>query len=136
MRVLIDTGPLVALCNERDQYHAWAKGVTQQMPPPFFTCQAVVTEAHHLLLGNTIGLERLHGALESGGFVVSFDYMLYAQRIHRRMRQYASLPMDCADACLVQMAEDVPSEVVTTDADFLIYRIHRNVAIPVRMPAR
>ena len=47
--VLLDTGPLVALLDQRDQHHAWALEQMARLPPPLRTCEAVVAEAFHLL---------------------------------------------------------------------------------------
>jgi uncharacterized protein len=48
--------------------------------------------------------------------------------------KYARVPMSLADACLVRMSETLPEpRVVTTDADFRIYRRHSRQAIPCLM---
>lgn len=52
------------------------------------------------------------------------------------MERYADLPMSFADACLVRISETLPDPVLlTTDADFRIYRRHGRRTIPVRMLA-
>ncbi|NQX02044.1 hypothetical protein HQ447_15405, partial [bacterium] len=49
---------------------------------------------------------------------------------------YRDRPMTLADACLVRLAELHPgAKVFTFDAEFLIYRRHGNMIIPVIMPA-
>jgi uncharacterized protein len=47
--VLLDTGPLVALINRREQFHKWVTNQFAQIEPPLLTCEAVVTEACFLL---------------------------------------------------------------------------------------
>ena len=43
--------------------------------------------------------------------------------------------MSFADACLVRMTEALSNPILlTTDADFRIYRRHSRQAIPCRMP--
>jgi hypothetical protein len=43
------------------------------------------------------------------------------------MRKYASVPMDFADACLVDMATQYQTgRILTLDADFRLYRWGRN----------
>jgi hypothetical protein len=51
------------------------------------------------------------------------------------LARYRDVPMSLADATLVRLAElhDDP-RVFTLDADFRIYRRHRNQSIPVLMP--
>jgi len=49
--------------------------------------------------------------------------------------KYADVPMSLADACLVRMSETLPDPVVlTTDADFKIYRRHSRQVVPCLMP--
>ena len=43
--------------------------------------------------------------------------------------------MSLADACLVRMSETLPASLLlTTDADFRIYRRHGRQAIPTVLP--
>jgi len=43
------------------------------------------------------------------------------------MKRYADLPMDLADACLVQIANELGTgEILTLDGDFEVYRWRRN----------
>ncbi len=45
--------------------------------------------------------------------------------------------MSLADACLVRMSETLPDPVVlTTDADFKIYRRHSRQVVPCLMPGQ
>ena len=48
-RTIVDTGPLVAVLNANDVHHAWAREVFGKLPPPVFTCEAVLSEAQFLL---------------------------------------------------------------------------------------
>jgi hypothetical protein len=49
--------------------------------------------------------------------------------------KYADVPMSLADACLVRMSEILPDPVVlTTDADFKIYRRHSRQVVPCLLP--
>ena len=51
------------------------------------------------------------------------------------MRKYADVPMSLADACLVRMSETLADSVIlTTDADFRIYRRHGRQVVPCMMP--
>lgn len=48
-RVLLDTGPLVAFINRREQLHNWATEEWGKIEQPLLTCEAVLTEACFLL---------------------------------------------------------------------------------------
>ena len=51
------------------------------------------------------------------------------------MRKYHDVPMSFADACLVRMTELLPDPLIlTTDADFRIYRRHSRQTVPIAMP--
>ena len=49
--------------------------------------------------------------------------------------KYGDVLMSLADACLVRMSEILPDPVVlTTDADFKIYRRHSRQVVPCLLP--
>ncbi|WP_193196423.1 PIN domain nuclease [Nostoc sp. MG11] len=45
--IIIDTGPLVALINSREQHHSWAIKEVTNLAYPFFTCEAVISESDY-----------------------------------------------------------------------------------------
>src|SRR2546428_12634065 len=47
--VLVDAGFLVALLSRRDGNHRWAAAHPSRFPPPWKTCEAVLSEAFPLL---------------------------------------------------------------------------------------
>ena len=134
MKVLIDTGPLVALINRRDAFHSWSLSQADQLKPPFFTCEAVISEAHFLLGGIPMGCERLIRLVNSGHLDLSYSYAEHADRVGELMIQYKNIPMSFADACLVSMTELQAGRVFTVDNDFRIYRRNGNKAIDVLLP--
>jgi predicted nucleic acid-binding protein len=51
------------------------------------------------------------------------------------LAKYEEVPMSFADACLVRMSEIERDPVLlTTDADFKVYRRNTRQMIPARMP--
>ena len=134
-RFICDTGPLVAFFNRADQYHAWASAQFNRITQPLLTCEAVISEAVFLLHDDGLPSDPILEALERGKVLVQFSAEEHWPDLRRLMRKYANLPMSLADACLVRMSETLPDPlVVTTDADFRIYRRHSRQVIPCLMP--
>ena len=132
---LIDTGPLVAAIDQRDQWHSWAIQELSQLEPPLFTCEAVISEAYFLLGRIHKGREALLGLLADGLIQLPWKLSTEMASVKDLLLRYQSVPMSLADGCLVRMAEQISEAVVLTlDSDFEIYRMNRNQYIPVLMP--
>ncbi len=135
MTILVDAGPLYALLNRREHYHEWARRYTNELDFPFYTCEAVLSEAHFLLQRTSLGGRQLNRMIESGLIDLSFSYDGHIERVNELMVTYQSVPMSFADACLLRMAElHGESRIFTTDSDFKIYRKHRTERIELLMP--
>ncbi len=133
-RVLLDTGPLVALLDRRDRFHAWATNQLFEQVPPLATCEPVLTEAAHLLR-HVGGEQALLEMVRRGLVTVSFRLSDEVMRLKKLMSRYDSVPMSLADACLVRMAEQHDdSAIMTLESDFRIYRKNGRQVIPVIMP--
>ena len=133
--VIVDAGFLVTLLNRRDSNHHWAAGQALQSPPPWKTCEAVVSEAFHLL--GPPGMPALAGLLNRQSLVCAFHLGEHAEEVLALMQKYADVPMSFADACLVRMTELLTDPMLlTTDADFRIYRRHGRQVIPIAMPSQ
>ena len=48
---LVDASFLVALLSRRDGNHRWAAEQASRLPPPWMTCEPVLSETFHLLGG-------------------------------------------------------------------------------------
>jgi len=131
--VIVDASFLVALWRKNDQNHPWAVQQARLHPPPWITCESVLSEADHLLAPEGCATLRLAcrrgalriSALDGDGFLPVLDLL----------DKFADVPMSVADACLVRITEILPSPLVlTTDSDFKIYRRLGRKIIPTRMP--
>ncbi len=134
-RVLVDTGPIVAAIHAGDRHHTWVREQLDDIEPPLLTCEAVLTEASHLLRktrgGATGPLELLRVDVLELSFLLDDE----AEKVAALMRRYANVPMSLADACLVRMAEILPgSRLLTLDGDFKIYRLNGRRVVPTLMP--
>ena len=135
-RIILDTGPLVALLNRRDNHHAWARMCFAETKPPLLTCEAVLSEACSLVRALPKGPQAVVDLLQQGVVAIPLRIEEEAKRITKLLARYASVPMSLADACLVRMAEQhAQSAVMTLDGDFRIYRKHGRQVVPTIMPA-
>jgi uncharacterized protein len=130
---LVDAGFLVALLSRRDGNHRWAATLAPRLPPPWTTCEAVVSEASHLL--GRRGTRGLASLLRRGAVVCGYRFADDMDAVLRLLEKYADVPMSFADACLVRMTETLNDPVLlTTDDDFRVYRRHGRQIIPCVLP--
>src|SRR5438128_5913726 len=114
--VIVDAGFLVALLSRRDSHHGWAAAHAARYVPPWSSCEAVLSEAFHLL--GAPGRSALSGLLRRQAVVSAFDLAKDLQPVLTLMQKYANMPMSLADACLVRMTETHDEPVIlTTDSD-------------------
>ena len=131
--IVADAGFLVALLTDRDANRHWAVAASEQYPPSWKTCEAVLSEAFYLI-GST-GAAALVELIHRGAVLPSFRFNEDSSAVLRLMRKYSDIPMSFADACLVRMTEVLSDPILlTTDGDFRLYRRHGRSVIPVVMP--
>jgi len=123
-KILVDSGPLIALFDASDKYHNEAVNFIKNNKYPLVTTIASITETLHLLDFNRNAqidfLEWVHrGAVE----IHNIENNAF-QRLKELTEKYRDLPMDFADSCLVYLAEKLKlNTIATIDRDFTIYRI-------------
>lgn len=132
--VLLDAGPWVAYLRRADQHHVWAREQFSAREE-FVSCEAVLAEVCARL--QYYGHDPLAALEFVKAGVVTLDFNIQANLIpiENLMSKYRDQPMDLADACLVRMTEIQPrSLVVTTDADFKVYRRNGREVVPHVLP--
>ena len=132
---LLDTGPLAALFDPRDQYHEWAATALPQIAAPLATCEPVLTESFYLLSKTHNGVDLLLEFCATGSLVTDFRVLDHLSEIREFLRKYRNIPMSLADACLLLLAEQHPAAtIITTDLDFLVYRSRNRRQLRVLAP--
>lgn len=131
MKTILDTGPLVALFNANDRYHAWALDTFAGLELPLWTCEPVLTEAAHLTCRPFDIVEMV----SERKLRLGLDLAEQAQGVARLLERYASR-MDLSDACVVRMSELTRKcRVFTLDRrDFSVYRRNGREVIPLLAP--
>lgn len=134
-RTLIDSGPLVAFYDRKDQWHNWAQEQMGALQPPLITTEPILTEACFLLQRGTGRPGVILRAVQRGILQVAFDVETEATALESLMDRYANVPMSLADASLVRLSElHRESRVFTLDRDFRQYRRHGRQVIPLIAP--
>jgi predicted nucleic acid-binding protein len=131
--VLVDAGFLVAILSRRDAHHKWAVQEASENSTPWYSCEAVLSEAYHLL--GERGAPGLSAMLSRRAVIAKFNLDDNVEAVIAFLQKYTSVPMSLADACLVRMSETMADPLIlTTDSDFHIYRRHSRQVVPVLCP--
>lgn len=125
--VLLDTGCIVALLDRSEEHHEQCMERVDGLDAALLTCEAVVAEACYLLRGLAGAAEAVLDNVTSGVFLIPHRIAESAARVAKLMKRYRNVPMDLADACLVDMAaQHKTGRILTLDRDFMIYRWAKN----------
>lgn len=120
--IVLDPGPLIALFDGSDRYHAAAVDFVRRTRQPLVTNAPVLAEACWMLdFSANAQLDCLHWASQ----VLRIDDGVGRDlpRIAAILEKYRDLPADFADASLVALCERLDCyDVASVDADFTIYR--------------
>lgn len=133
--IVIDTGPLVALCDARDAKHRIAvRHLESLAASPFATCDAVLTEAcfHLSHRSQRHRLEALLRELDIDPVPSISDADFWGDTF-RWLTKYADHEPDWADACLAVLSgRDRQIRIWTYDREFrTTWRRPNGTAIPL-----
>jgi predicted nucleic acid-binding protein len=122
--ILVDTGPLVALFDPRDEAHARCRSILSSVDQALVSTDPVLTEALHMLGPGSLNSARLRAFVAEPALN---RWVMDDERLRRAfdlMDQYEDHPMDFADASLVAAAETLRvTTIFTLDrVDFTTYR--------------
>jgi predicted nucleic acid-binding protein len=122
-KVVVDSGPLIALFDADDAYHAKALEFVRQTRAKLISSMAVVTEAMYVLDESLQARQNLLTWIQSGGLTLTEPASADFERIKELIEKYADLPMDFTDAVVVALCERLGiHHVASVDRDFAIYR--------------
>jgi len=132
-RVLVDTGPLVAILSRQDEHHAACVSALREMPGPLFSCWPVITEAAWLLRKSPRAVQQLLRSID-GSFLELLPLAgAEAEAIAALMKRYEDIHPQLADVALVYLASREKIDTVFTldQRDFSIDRSGRRSAFRV-----
>jgi len=124
--VLVDSGPLIALFNGGDRWHAPVREWLRANPAAvLLSTWAVATEVCALLarrVANGAALDFLRWA-QRGGIALDAPVAGTLTEVLRLSERFADLPFDLADASVAEAAARLKRRhVLALDADFEVYR--------------
>ena len=123
--ILVDAGPLVALIDRGEADHERCVEASSNLTAPMVTTWPALTEAMYLVggAGGWKAQDALWTLLERGDLRLAPLGESLQSRTRALMSKYRDTPMDCADASLVAVAEELNvSRIFTLDRDFQVYR--------------
>ena len=133
--VLLDTGVIVALLDRSEAKHAACVTALEGLGHPLATCEAVITESCYLLRRLPEAPEAVVENVERGVFQIPFRIAHSAPAVRGILRKYRDLAPDLADACLIQLADELDTgDILTLDSDFEHYRWRRNRRFNLLVP--
>ncbi len=113
-RVLVDTGPIVALLSEHDAHHERCRMALASLTPPLLTCWPVLAEAAWLLRKHPNAINALFKAFDAELFALLPLDAGDMPAIGMVMKRYQSAGVQLADAALVHLAEQQNIRTVFT----------------------
>jgi predicted nucleic acid-binding protein len=123
---LLDTGVIVGLLNRSESHHARCVTALEGLEGPLVTCEAVIAESCYLLRDLPGAAETVLENVERGIFQLPFQLSRAAPSVRAVMRKYRDLAADFADACLIELADELNTgDILTLDRDFESYRWRR-----------
>jgi uncharacterized protein len=127
-RVLVDTGPLVAILSRSDKHHQRCAEALATLPAPLLSCWPVITEAMWLLRANPRAVHKLLASIGDGFVDLLPLAAAEAKAIADVMQRYEDIRPQLADAALVYLAgrENIDTIFTLDRRDFSIYPSTRN----------
>lgn len=125
--MLLDTGCIVALLDRSEMRHEECLAAVDVLAGPLITCEAVIVESCYLLRRLDGASEAILDNVRTGIFQIPHVLASRAAEVAKLLKKYADVPMDLADACLVDLATQTGTgRILTLDSDFRVYRWGKN----------
>ena len=122
-KVVVDSGPIIALFDADDAYHPRAMEFVRRARAQLISTMAVITEAMYVLQESLPARRNLLAWIHGGGLILTEPEAGDFERIIELLVKYDDLPMDFTDAVVVALCERLGiNHVASVDRDFAIYR--------------
>jgi predicted nucleic acid-binding protein len=133
--ILVDTSFLIAVYDRTDAFHSRCVKAHHAIDNPLVTCEAVIAESLFMLRFVYGAASAVLASIEQGALEIQFNLGTSAVRVRKLMDKYADTPASLADACIIQMADELDTgDILTLDSDFRHYRWRRNRSFKFLVP--
>lgn len=113
----------MALLDRSERHHVLCVDTLSDLTGSLVTCEAVVAEACYLLRNMPGAPEAVIRNVANGVFQTPVRLADRAVSIEKLLKKYRNVPMDLADACIVDLADQIGTgRILTLDRDFEVYR--------------
>jgi uncharacterized protein len=132
-RVLLDTGPLVAVLSSRDAGRRACLQELDRVVAPLLTCWPVITEAAWLLRREDRAVEHLLARLHDGFLELLPIDASAGPALQGFLNRYRRVGAQLADAALMYLAEreDIDTIFTLDRRDFTVYRTSKGRALRI-----
>ncbi len=122
-RIIVDTGPLVAFFNRRDEYHHWVLLQLSTLRGTLVTTESVISECLYLLDCSKVAITAIQDMVMSKKLLISDVPARDFSEVLKLVEKYQDLPASVADVSLLVVYNSMKhAKILTLDSDFLIYR--------------
>ncbi|HWE84189.1 MAG TPA: PIN domain-containing protein [Terracidiphilus sp.] len=133
--MLLDTSVIVAWLNRRDHHHERCVAALSGLRQPMATCEAVIAESCYMVQSIPAAIDKVLANVADGIFQIPFRLSECAAAVGSLLGKYRDTPADFADACLINMANELGTgDILTLDSDFRHYRWRRNRSFRLLIP--
>ncbi len=124
-KLLVDTGPIVAILSETDEHHEACVEQLSHIHVPLLTCWPVITEAAWLLRAYPQAIRRLLASFQGQPFELVPMSETDLPAIAAILAKYKGLGIQLADASLVHLANREGIDLIFTldRRDFGVFRL-------------
>ncbi len=124
-RVLIDTGPIVAVLSDADQHHGACLEQLRGLRTPLLTCWPVITEVTWLLRRYPLAIEKFLSSFAGRLFQLAYMEESDLEEVSAILAKYKTLGIQPADASLVHLAnrEGIDTVFTLDQRDFSVLRL-------------
>jgi predicted nucleic acid-binding protein len=129
-KILIDSGPLIALFDRDDNYHQKIMAFMKDQPFQLVTTVAVLTEVSRMLDFNINARIGFFAWVMSRGVIIEKTGPDDIPHVIALIRQYRDVPMDFVAATLMTVAEKKQLQsIISLDSNFNIYCLPGKVVL-------